>query len=128
MSNRGSVKGSINNEILANMETEEDEDLVLINKCNKIKISYIHIQQSRAHSDIEATKGIDKTKGLFKSLKTLENVYQKNHVHTITITFPMTFKNQENAPSGIPLKQANDPYCIIELMYMSTMFKRQFLI
>lgn len=128
MSNRGSIKGSVNNSVLHNMEIEEDEDLILINKCNKIEISFIHILQSRVSSDIEATKGIDKTKALFKSLKTLENIYQKNHVHNTTIAFPMNSKNHENAPCGIPLKQANDPYCIIELMYMSTMFKRQFLI
>jgi len=39
----------------------------------------------------------------------------------------MAYENEENAPCGIPLNQSQDPYAILELMFMPTHFKRHLL-
>jgi len=55
----------------------------------------------------------------------MESIFQGHQVHKITHNFQLDSKNEENGPCGIPYKHSEDPYCILELMYMPTYLKRK---
>ena len=128
-SNRGSIRGSITAAALNDSirSIEEDEKVNKTNVRDQIEISYHHIKKSRASSDLNKVDNLDKTTGVYKSLKTMEKIFQNNQVHKITHHFPKASKDEENAPCGVPLSDSKDPYCILELMYMPTVFKRKLL-